>query len=405
MTRAARRSAVEAPRRASGATSAALACNLSSSMLQYPVVSQVRIDYPRAKVGTTGLDIGVYNLRTVASFAGVPYPNQLVPGLCRGTNAIEAISIPRTRRNMSTSKLQQYVSRKLSERLGAYTIRENIRPAWLLGPAGERLELDFFIEELMTAIEVQGQQHYIYTQYFHGSPENFSRRLEFDRVKRNLCEQYGIELHEVASSSDADQVIQDIVISSTAPISFEAALRHLNPHTIERIEKITFMLSAYTTSQRKQKMKATRFLAKRHYRRLKEYFRHYVPHIFTILPNDLLCQIVSTSQAYENLFKQRAARVKAKIDPGEALRAGRPKHERRAMRILNIARVDLFTFRVWGGDAEHILTLTSDGIQCDCESRLKTSGECSHVAKYRLVYVEGIDHECAQIGRRELQST
>ena len=111
---------------------------------------------------------------------------------------------------MSTSKLQRYVSQQLSFHFGQYTIRENTRPAWLTASEGERLELDFLIEELNIAIEVQGKQHYIYVPHFHGDYDGFLKRLEWDEIKRRKCDKAGIILIEVANKDEVPGIFTRI---------------------------------------------------------------------------------------------------------------------------------------------------------------------------------------------------
>lgn len=102
---------------------------------------------------------------------------------------------------MSTSKLQRYVSKQLSIHFGGYTIRENIRPDWL-AYGDSRLELDFYIEELRVAIEVQGMQHYIFTPFFHGDYSGFEVQVQRDRFKRTSCTEHFTVLYEVSCKSD-----------------------------------------------------------------------------------------------------------------------------------------------------------------------------------------------------------
>ena len=97
---------------------------------------------------------------------------------------------------VSTSKLQRQVSNLLSTHLGQFTIRENYRPDWLSTQHG-RLELDFYIEELETAIEVQGRQHYVYTPHFHSEENGFVAQLERDAAKSRVCRQRGVKLIEI----------------------------------------------------------------------------------------------------------------------------------------------------------------------------------------------------------------
>lgn len=111
---------------------------------------------------------------------------------------------------MSTSRLQCRVSELLSIYLGQYTIRENIRPDWLVTHDGNRLELDFLIEEINTAIEVQGQQHYNFSPFFHSDKDGYKKRLEWDRLKVELCNSRGINLFAVDNEQDAILLIEKL---------------------------------------------------------------------------------------------------------------------------------------------------------------------------------------------------
>lgn len=116
-------------------------------------------------------------------------------------------SVSLERQQMPTSSLQQRVSFLLSTHFGEYTIRENRRPLWLLSKDGYRLELDFFIEELDAAIEVQGRQHYEYIPYFHEDRKGFKRQQERDRIKRQTCKERGIWLIEAWDEPSAWRAI------------------------------------------------------------------------------------------------------------------------------------------------------------------------------------------------------
>jgi hypothetical protein len=111
---------------------------------------------------------------------------------------------------MSTSNLQKATSSMLSDYFAQYVIRENHRPEWMDG-----LELDFYIEDLNTAIEVQGQQHYEWIEHFHKTFADFQALQCRDEKKRNLCDHMGIALHYV---HDLDELIE--VAELLAGISF-----------------------------------------------------------------------------------------------------------------------------------------------------------------------------------------
>jgi hypothetical protein len=62
-----------------------------------------------------------------------------------------------------------------------------IRPNWLKNNDGNNLEIDCFNEELKLCVEYNGIQHYKYIEYFHRTYDNFIKRHEFDKIKKNKC--------------------------------------------------------------------------------------------------------------------------------------------------------------------------------------------------------------------------
>lgn len=72
------------------------------------------------------------------------------------------------------------------------------RPSFLIHPAsGRALELDCFAPELRLAVEVSGEQHFVWPNSFHRTRAEFDGpggQLERDALKRALCEKIGITL-------------------------------------------------------------------------------------------------------------------------------------------------------------------------------------------------------------------
>lgn len=108
---------------------------------------------------------------------------------------------------MSTSKLQKYTGNQLRKRFAKYGIVENTRPDWLISTKGERLELDFYLERLGIAIEVQGGQHFEFTPVFHASEWDFQEQVRRDKDKLEVCQQVGIDLLYVCKKSDVEVVL------------------------------------------------------------------------------------------------------------------------------------------------------------------------------------------------------
>jgi hypothetical protein len=103
---------------------------------------------------------------------------------------------------MATSALQKYTSERLQKLFGEYGVVENTRPDWLISSRGERLELDFFIDKLSVAIEVQDKQHLEFTPHFHKTIWDFQDQQRRDYEKKELCNKAGIVLLEVIRKAD-----------------------------------------------------------------------------------------------------------------------------------------------------------------------------------------------------------
>ena len=125
---------------------------------------------------------------------------------------------------MSTSKLQRYTGQELRRRFAKYGIVENTRPDWLISSKGERLELDFYLERLGIAVEVQGRQHFEFVPVFHVSEWDFQEQVRRDREKLAICQRAGINLLYVCKRSDIELVLTacyDALKPTSEPVQWE----------------------------------------------------------------------------------------------------------------------------------------------------------------------------------------
>ena len=146
---------------------------------------------------------------------------------------------------MSTSKLQRYTGKRLRARFGKYGLVENTRPDWLISSKGERLELDFFIDKLSIAIEVQGKQHFEFTPLFHESEWGFCEQQRRDREKSRICDRRGITLLYVCDKNDLEVIIAELYRKIESRLQSEPEeqfpmlyLRSLSGHSLQRLETL-----------------------------------------------------------------------------------------------------------------------------------------------------------------------
>ncbi len=109
------------------------------------------------------------------------------------------------------SKLEFKVNSLLNHMLSQTNIvLRNYRPTWLKGFEGKNLELDFYIPKLGIAIEVQGEQHTRFIEYFHGDYENFQKQVDRDVLKKEKCIYNSIELIEIFNEADLEKIVKII---------------------------------------------------------------------------------------------------------------------------------------------------------------------------------------------------
>lgn len=73
-----------------------------------------------------------------------------------------------------------------------------IRPMFLQNDVtGQNLEIDLFNEELQLGFEINGDQHYKFTPFFHRNKDAFLNQRYRDEMKKEKCKQNGITLIEV----------------------------------------------------------------------------------------------------------------------------------------------------------------------------------------------------------------
>ena len=71
----------------------------------------------------------------------------------------------------------------------------------------EKLFYDFLIDELRVLIEVQGQQHYEFIEFFHKSYFNFQKQKKRDKLKEEWAEDNGYTLLKIEYSDELDKGI------------------------------------------------------------------------------------------------------------------------------------------------------------------------------------------------------
>jgi hypothetical protein len=109
--------------------------------------------------------------------------------------------------NDDTKKKSKYhirARRLLGDLFSGYRVLEEVKlPGSTASHRRSVLYLDFFIPNLMLAIEVHGRQHYEYVPFFHKSKAGHLKAMARDEDKQDWCEINDINL-VVLSYTDND---------------------------------------------------------------------------------------------------------------------------------------------------------------------------------------------------------
>jgi len=220
------------------------------------------------------------------------------------------------------STLHDETYKQLTKHFPQFTIRENLHPDWLLSSNLTRLELDLYIEEINTAIEVQGLQHYEFTPHFHKTYADFEAQQRRDQEKRDLCYGRKVRLVEIAAWMDLHIFINEL----------------LESHDLPMLKK-----SAVEDAEVRKEIKAKR-AARKTKRKAKKNLFYFPP-----LPGSQRQREYARHQLFANLMMD-----------------GR--------------------WVVWGGDSTHILAGSGETLRCNYRyAKEDNENLCSHIIKVQMV--------------------
>ena len=106
---------------------------------------------------------------------------------------------------------KSHLEEEVSSHLNGIEYKEQKTFEWLKHKSN--LYLDFFIPKYNIAIECQGMQHFAIVEHF-GGKELYETRIERDKLKKELCEEHGIEViyftHEKVEGDYLGKVFTDV---------------------------------------------------------------------------------------------------------------------------------------------------------------------------------------------------
>lgn len=247
------------------------------------------------------------------------------------------------------SKLHEATYRKLSKEFPHLTLRENTRPEWLISSNLTRLEIDIYIEELRTAVEIQGLQHYEFTPHFHKTYKEFRAQLQRDQEKRDLCHGHGIRIVEIATLNDLSGFIYELKEDETE----------------KNLSELKFYYSTPGLQKQEKKIKPHRKDRR-----------------------TILCSKRARKWIKKKIARRRLERkglpIPEHLLPGPKSIGplpGSKKQRHRARSMLKYQKLSDSVRLVWGGDEMHFIRYENNNYSCDCYCNKQAGKLCSHIIK------------------------
>lgn len=112
---------------------------------------------------------------------------------------IKPSNYPVKSENSCRSKIQYAVGQYLIKRFPFDPILEDV-------PTPEGFYFDFFLPKRKLALEIQGEQHSKFVQFFHKTQAGFNQSKIRDNNKREFCRINDISLVEITSVEELEQL-------------------------------------------------------------------------------------------------------------------------------------------------------------------------------------------------------
>ena len=106
---------------------------------------------------------------------------------------------PKSKRRGNASKLHIKCRKLLKKIMPMHKVLEEVSIPGCL------LYLDFYIPELLMAIEVHGKQHFVYNNHFYKSKSQFIKAKNRDLDKKHWCNINNIDLVELKYNEDLNE--------------------------------------------------------------------------------------------------------------------------------------------------------------------------------------------------------
>lgn len=284
---------------------------------------------------------------------------------------------------MATSKLQQFTGEQLSLHLNGYPIIENSRPDWLTTPKGERLELDFLIEPLSVAVEVQGLQHVQYSPFFHQTKQAFYDQLRRDKAKKAICLHAGIDLYYVFGESDLPWLIdilyetkEELASKRAELTAFDFARRAKHKHPATGTQRYYLRNVASLRDSLLGREHSGKDISEGGYQKT---LRHRLRRIRAIEKKHNVSVAEDVAQ-FVDCAESLAIGGIAIRAPGRRPRFPGTERTRRRGRTLRVKPFSEHLYLVWGGQDYHRVWMQVGQQICDCDNWHNSRGKvCSHI--------------------------